>query len=57
MELLSLTGGIIPVIRNASSHFLTLVATVLPVFLLLRILLSVTLRLAGTARAEGLGVY
>ncbi|WP_193138533.1 PTS glucitol/sorbitol transporter subunit IIC [Klebsiella aerogenes] len=54
MELLSLTGSIIPVIRNASTHFVTLTVTVLPAFLLLRILLTVTLRLAGTARAEGL---
>lgn len=54
MELFSLTGGIIIFIRSASNHFLTLVATVLPVFLLLRILLTVTLRLVGTRRTETL---
>lgn len=54
MTLLSLTGGVFGFIHCAYGHFITLAGTVLPAFVLLRILLTVTLRLAGTARTEAL---
>ncbi|EPY4136471.1 PTS glucitol/sorbitol transporter subunit IIC [Klebsiella variicola] len=54
MTLLSLTGGMFGFIHCAYGHFITLAVTVLPTFVLLRILLTVTLRLAGTARTEAL---
>ncbi|CAK6466151.1 PTS system glucitol/sorbitol-specific EIIC component (plasmid) [Klebsiella pneumoniae] len=54
MTLLSLTGGVFGFIHCAYGHFITLAGTVLPAFVLLRILLTVTLRLAGTARSEAL---
>lgn len=54
MTLLSLTGGVFGFIHCAYGHFITLAVTVLPAFVLLRILLTVTLRLAGTARSEAL---
>lgn len=54
MTLLSLTGGVFGFIHCAYGHFITLAVTVLPAFVLLRILLTVTLRLAGTARTEAL---
>lgn len=54
MELLSLNDGIVTFIQSASSHFLTLAVTILPVFLFMRILLTVTLRLVGTAQTEAL---
>ncbi|MEQ6281244.1 PTS glucitol/sorbitol transporter subunit IIC [Kluyvera huaxiensis] len=54
MELLSLNDGILTFIQSASSHFLTLAVTILPVFLFMRILLTVTLRLVGTSQTEAL---
>lgn len=54
MEMLSLNGSILTFIQSASGHFLTLVVTVLPVFLFMRILLTVTLRRVGTAQTEAL---
>lgn len=52
MELLSLNDSILTFIQSASSHFLTLAVTILPLFLFMRILLTVTLRLVGTAHTE-----
>lgn len=54
MELLSLNDGILTFIQSASGHFLTLAITILPVFLVMRILLTVTLHLVGTAQTEAL---
>lgn len=52
MELLSLNDSILTFIQSASSHFLTLAITILPVFLVMRLLLTVTLHLVGTAQTE-----